>query len=490
MSAVTVQEFNLTVKTGEAAAEIFIIDGQYNRIASGSGEEAIFRLATGLYAVKVRAGNECQEQPVAIFKDETVIFKPIRFSSPAPLEGTSKTHEYHIGNAEGHSHKIHCVIGKGSQVYVFVRDYTSKVKSPDIETLKYTPALGLSLRNTQGEVLVNFEETSNKEISGDPWAACNVELNPGIFQLALETADGNVLEQTIVAAPGWQTQIFLLLRNYGLKNKDLRADLSGASIFMSPLGTGFKSQNSDSKNPMELNYRLTELASQALVNNRQRLSEKLTNEVLNGKFNNPMLGIYGAHLMMNNSEYDKDLLAVVIENLRSLFQMPHPDVEAIALKSKTGSTYTFDVPPMLRNSWAYILEASVDQPQLVMENSLASQVAGSSWGEGLWLVWSRTGKQMENTNQILLEQLKKMKQLGNESAESANPAPDQVMSKKASTSYFEHADVFSMPQSAGAEMSSADAPLEMNEQQILHMVQSLGVPRSRLNAMLKSINQE
>jgi hypothetical protein len=370
MSIDQTKKFKLSVKTNDEAAEIFIIDSQFRRIEARTGESTDFTLQQGLYSVKVRTGSKCHEELIDLSQDEKVNFGPIAFSTPAPLEGTAKTHEYHVENAKSCSRKIHKKIGKGSWIFVFVRDWTSNTRSSKIKTLNRNTAKGLSLRNSQGQELVNLELSSNKEIKWDPWAACNIELNPGNYRLHLETAAGSVLEQAIVACQGWQTQVFLLQRNYGLKNRDLRADLSDAAIFMAKIKDGFKPQKPNTSQPEEPDFRLSELARQALLNDRRRLSENIIQQTIKRKFVNPMMGIYGAHLMLRNKEYDANLLKIVINNLRNLFETPHPDVEALALKVNIESSYVFDTPPMLRSSWAYVLEGSVQKPGLVPENSI------------------------------------------------------------------------------------------------------------------------
>ncbi len=446
------KKINLTVNSGDEGAEIFILDSQYKRIAVGTGPHMEFKLEPGVYTVKVRAGSDYREQAVVLYKNQKLDFEPIEFSAPAPIEGTGKTHEYHVGNAEVHSKKIHLSVGKGSQIYLFVRDWTSKKESPEIETLKRTPAKGLKLCDSKGKELVNLEMSSDKEIRWDPWAACNIEVKPGNYRLQLRTETGNILEQTIVASPRWQTQVFLLVRDYGFKKKDLRADISGASIFMARSGEGFKPQKRNTSHPEKPDLRLSELARQALLNDRSRLCENIIQQTIKRKFVNPMMGIYGAHLMLRNKEYDANLVKFVIDNLRNLFETPHPDVEALALKANIDSNYVFDTPPMLRSSWAYILEASCQKPGLVPENSIATQVTRNLWSEGIWLVWGRYGEQTDadkaDNDKILFDQLKKLTQLEASSIDTSNLAPDQLMAAKKTMPFDAgDADILSMPQS-------------------------------------------
>lgn len=358
------EKVSLTVNSGDDAAEVFLLDSQYKRIGAQNGRTIQFKIDPGVYIVKVRAGSDCQEKSVALYDDQNVDFEPIEFSTPAPIEGTAKTHEYHIGNAIAHSKKVHVKKGNGSQIYIFVRDWTSKTQSAEIKTLKRTPAKGLTLHNEQGKELVNLEKLSDEEVRWDPWAACNIELEPGFYCLSLTTANGDTLEQTIVASPGWQTQIFLLVRNYGYKKEDKRADLSNSAIFMARIGEGFKTQTHPN-NIDGTDFRLVELTRQALLNDRQRLSKSLLDQAVKRKFANPMMAIYSALLLLRYPDYDKGLIETVINNLRRLLGKSHPDVEALAIKAGIESNFVFRIPPMLRNSWVYVLEASMKQPDLV-----------------------------------------------------------------------------------------------------------------------------
>lgn len=450
-----------------------------------------------MYSVKVRVGSECKEKPVALFKDETVTFEPIVFSSPAPLEGTAKTHKFQTDHAETNSTEVHVRKGEGSQIYIFVRNWTEKTPSVTNKKLYPDAAIGLTLRSSKDEVLVDFgsPDVGSYSYDWDPWSACNVQLDPGAYCLCLKTYSGKILKQTIIASPGWQTQVFLLQRNYGFIKKDagenemdVRADLSNASIFMSRIGYGFQSSKpyEYSDNP---DFRLTEMARQALINNRHVLNKEVMSRMLSDKFGNPMLGIYGVHLLLLSEKADKSILPDIVNNLRGLLVQPHPDVEAIALKLNVASSYVFDTPPMLRLSWNYVIEASVKQPQLVPQDSLAATIAGKLCSGDPWLLWGYLGKQADNTT-ILFEQLKKLTELEEASIDTTNLAPDQLMSAKMDMPLeTANADTFSMPQIVDSDMQSIPPERSINDEKMLHMVQALGVPRSVLEVMLKSLDK-
>lgn len=380
MKASEQKKLNLEVETADESAEVFIIDGRFTVVARGIGLLNTFSLSPGIYTVKVRVGLESREEHVVLLnKSEKVQFLRIHFPSPAPLADTGKTHEHHIGAAVRECQNVHVNKGSGSSIFVFVRDWTSQAKLAAGGKPNSKPHRGLKLLDAQGKVFVDLETESVSDERGDAWAACNVQLNPGIYRLALELSSGDLVEQTLVASKGWQTQVFLLQRGYGENCSDRRADLMGASILLS--NSGF--------NPDDPRKRLVEAARLGLVNTRQVLPEHVINRILNGKFENPMLGIFGAHLLLVGKQLKLGLLDIVVTNLRRLLgENQHPDVEALALRLGTSKTsYIFEHPPMLRRSWWQIVEATIDKQELVPLNSMAARCAEHIWGEEPWLQW-------------------------------------------------------------------------------------------------------
>jgi hypothetical protein len=116
--------------------------------------------------------------------------------------------------------------------------------------------------------------------------------------------------------------------------------------------------------------------------------------MLNGKFENPMLGIFGAHLLLLKKQLKLNLLSIVVRNLRRLLgENQHPDVEALALRlGKNGTFYTFEHLPMLRRSWWQVVDATVDNEELVPLGSMAAKFADRVWGQEPWLQWMTSDK--------------------------------------------------------------------------------------------------
>jgi hypothetical protein len=136
--------------------------------------------------------------------------------------------------------------------------------------------------------------------------------------------------------------------------------------------------------------RWTAAARQALAAGRGDTApnREMMDALLGGKFENPMLGIYGGHLLALQPEPDRELLREVYANLCNLVG-PHPDVQAllIALRDPRAQELTYAEPPMLHASWSLVLRASTPKHDLRPDRSYSARIAASLWGGGAWLSW-------------------------------------------------------------------------------------------------------
>lgn len=390
----------ITLEAGDPTTEIFLIDSDLQLVAQSVGVLNVEQ-PSGLYQVKLRAGANSSEDLIKLGREPfRKTYAPLAFSSPAPLENTHKTHEFHRSSAEAQSKLEHVDKGSGSSIYVFARDWTAKVRGKATAPsggLYANPARGLTLVNMSGAELVNFEEQSKTELGWEPWAACNVCVDPGSYILRLKAPDGSIWERTLIASPNWQTQCFLLQRDYP---ESRGPDLAGATILMREKDLGFE--------PNRDELRLVELARLGLMNQRPILSNEVE-DLLTRKFENPLLGIFGAHLLLELEQtrgrvYEEGLLRHVVEKLRGLLNEPHPDVEALAWKAGVGDPkYRFETPPMLRRGWSLMTQASAQSREVIPPDSLSARIYDRLLAEEPWLVWC--GEQESDDESPMLETL-------------------------------------------------------------------------------------
>jgi hypothetical protein len=366
----------LTAVALDNAAEIFLIDSKLDRVARGIG-----RIDTsqppGVYKLKLRAGQATHEELVVLHEEPVHrVLDHLQIPSAAPLDRTAQSHEYHQRAALRESRKARVTLGAGASIFVFARDWTPQGAPPHSG---HHPAEKLALHAPDRALLVDFQQTSAVQLENDPWAACRVDLSPGPYRLAVTVATGDVFEMAVIALAGWQTQIFLLQRDDAKWGRGRRPDLASASVAMTR-------SHEFSKDAQE--NRLAELARLALVDGRQVISDEL-NQILHGKFGNPMLGIIGGHLLMRQKKPDLKALRIVVDNLRQVVfgGVPHPDVEALSLLLGDTPRCDFGVPPMLHAGWRIAVEHSLKKPALVPAGSWGARIATRVTNQAPWLIW-------------------------------------------------------------------------------------------------------
>jgi len=410
----TTGKVHLVVDAGDPTTEILVIDSHFQRVTEGvTGGHGRLEvdLDPGIYKVKFAAGFLAQEVYVALQAGSGPVVVPVpdlHFSAAAPIKETRTTQDYHEGSANKASKRIHCEVGIGSQLFVFVRDL-AKQGCNDCAT-------GLALHDLAGNLLVDFTRAGDRDVENpdtDHWVGCTVQLDPGAYRLRVQTpvvdASGNaeILEQIIVTSAGWQTQVFLLRRLFGSQGdcQTLRANLNEASMLMVPVGTGFQPERSG--------FREAELARQGLIKGRIVFEASELGRMVWRDNKNPMLGIYGAHQLLLSEKLepsDLDLLRNVTSALQGMIGA-HPDVIAldvfldnlsinVPVYQAPGYQTVYQAPPMLRSSWNILVDASAAHPEIVRAGSLASYVGDRIWGDGTWLVWQGSSIDTCNTQPV------------------------------------------------------------------------------------------
>jgi hypothetical protein len=499
---------HLTVKTVDPQSEIIVLDARGRFVDRALGPEHTFALERGIYRVKVLTGAEAEEKPVVLTEEpgEPLQFARAAFASPVPLVGTSTSHEYHVAAAVAESRHTHVKAGTGSSIFLLVRDWTPSGKSERRERIVSKPATGLSLYKIAGGAetkVADVAEAGTSSLELDAWSACTVDLDPGVYELRLALPTGVALHQSIVASPNWQTQAFIFMRGYAASESEpasatmeWRADLTGTSLLVAP-NKGFR--------PNEEILRLTELARVALATKNPVVSRNATRrlvpdelrQMVKQKCEDPMLGIYAAHLLLLESPFDAALFREVVRNLRALLILPHPDVEALALRADgEPPPPPFEWPPMLRRSWSLMVEASADRSDVISESLTDSMTAGLL-SEGPWHIWETrsTGlaegpqaRALSDVEQALAETLGVLKHVRRAYHESvaAGPAPAIARSGPETSGGQRRSRSLEVAPTAES-VQTPELTLELDDQKLRSIARQLSLPPAQLRVVLKKL---
>jgi len=384
----------LSVNAGHPAVRIEVVDSRFHTVAKGFGhmEEDLPR---GLYTVKFSAGDASIEEPVALYPnlaptEPVAPSEPLHVSAAMPLSKTSTSRDYHQSTATRISGSVAASIGGGANLMVFVRDLDRRGRT--------SPAVGLALLNEEGARVYDLADLA--ETSSDPkedaWAGSNIELDPGFYILRLDREDTVDIEMPVYAFEGWRTQLFATRKTQNRGQAVRRPDLAQANILMNRVDELYESEASQFFNmeeALETDLRLTELSRRALERGRSIASAEDMNAMLRGKWRDPMGGLLGAHVYALRSSPDLSLLEEVIDNLSNiLHDSTSPDLLALRCKLAmlSGNALpdgSVQYPPLLRQSWSFLTEASSHREELIPPDSLAANVAGRLWGNSAWMLW-------------------------------------------------------------------------------------------------------
>jgi hypothetical protein len=388
----------LSIHAGDAGTEIFLVDSHFAVIASGVGVLDT-KVVPGLYKVRYRAGGTIRDeliqiQPTHAMTGVRITGTPIDFASPVPLPDTkTPTDAYEVAWQESQREPAQR-IGQGARLFLLLRDPGD---SPRGASTHY-PWNGVVLTDQHGKLLWDLQATPQNRMASIE--SFNAELDPGTYLLCVDTVLYGRQEMAFTLCEGWQTQVVLASRSWlrwmrGKPRWVRRIDLSDAAIFMFPCGIvpGIAAPQ----------LRLAELARQAFIQGRPTVAPAVLQAMLHEKFFDPMLGIFAAHILLQEAEPNRPLLNEVIDNLVRLIP-GHPDVMALRCLCDPTETLPlvlleFSTPPLLLASWRTIAEHSIDQPGLVPQGSLAERIAFLQPGGGPWLTWRRSRQRWSTPRQ-------------------------------------------------------------------------------------------
>ncbi len=356
--------FTLDVVAANPAASVAVLDYQFNRIVSATGAVHV-RDMSGVYKVRVELGRD-----ITTISDEVLLLD--RNHAPAPIiPSTVPTPESDLDSASAASARRGAFTGPAAgkaAISLVTRAWTAVEATEAAGRSVPHPMQGLRLVTSAGRSVANLtQDTVDEQATDGPLAVWERELKPGAYFVRQALPGGRTYEGCVVASPDWVTQITIRLPDP--TSVGLAAPLGAigdAAVSMRRTG---QTSDPDQRETVEA-------ARMALSQGRNLFAEgrgTQLRELLLDKYNDPVAGIIGCHLLLRAlaSQPDPTLQAhydQAVTNLRDLLGTDQPDVEALSLKcadENLRATRPFIVPPMFSHSWQLISEASYDRPELV-----------------------------------------------------------------------------------------------------------------------------
>ena len=377
------------VAAGNPAATISVISSALERVKTGTGSVSD-TLPAGVYKIRVEVGRSvnalteeivCLDQPI----NRTVGSPAV--ASPAPIPGTAQTHEFHMDPFTD------AAAGKGpvadikSGVYVMARYWTPPSAGQPLVFPDPFEGIELIETSTQQAIDLKSRVVKRDSLGQDPVSYAAGVASPGEYVLRQILTGGRVLDMSLMVCPGWLTQV-VIQRDTPLSS-DPRSALGEpgqVAVFMR--------RKNDTSTQFDA---VLETARTALAQNRNMFAVERggyeLEALLTAKFENPIAGIIGAHLLLiaQDHEFSSDRAAIfdqVVENLRALVRIPHPDVEALSLRASEPlrTREGFRTPPLFHRSWRLMVDATAANPGLI-DAELWGRVHAST-GLGGYFAWA------------------------------------------------------------------------------------------------------
>jgi hypothetical protein len=372
--------FQLTIDPGDLSADIRLIGDGFRSVDTGAGSLTL-KLPFGLYQMRIQIGRQVVEKVILLDSDWP---KPVKvlaadqlpalpeITSAAPLPFTRASHEYQQDAARQSLTRVDVTAGAGAELMVMARAFSESGNADPAAR----PWDGVAVLDASGKLVADLATTGQHASGGDPAGVCAVALSPGAYVLKYSLGSGNVAQSLIVPPGGWRLEAYLLRK----LDAHQGATRPRITFLMRQLGAPWGTQED-----LELAK-----ATVALADERPMLNAELF-DLLTKKFQNPLAGILGGHLLLlGHEDRPPEALNEVVRNLQQLVGLEHPDVQALSLACSDASLRKrtpVSAAPMFERSWRMLTKASQKDPQLV-PLALWQQVHAAFSASPPFLSWS------------------------------------------------------------------------------------------------------
>jgi len=354
----------LVVTAGSPLAEIFIIDQDFALVDRSVGDFNA-ELPAGVYKVKAKLADAATERLILLQDDATLdISRDLIVRSAVPLAEASTNRpldSLQVPEDRGASR-----VDNRAEILMMTRSDTIAG-----DTSARPPRI--SLLSTDGKRIASLEPNS---LGLDHQSSTIIQVDPGPYFARREDRFGDAAEQCLYALNGWQTQLFTS-EEPGEEDEIGRIRVS---VLMSR----------DGFDPSDPELHTVEEARTALAEERKIATAELGQ--LCETTENPMLALFGAHLMLiardtelreseqrETGRLDRDAVTApvqfdqtsfdrIVDRLSVALGPEHADVVALATQRTNQSLdalHPISAPPMLWRSWILLIAASNEVPRLV-----------------------------------------------------------------------------------------------------------------------------
>lgn len=415
-------------------AEIHVFGGGLDRRAYGVGQVDT-RLAEGLYKIRSVRGGAAVERLVDL-QDDTQLYltaEPVTAIAPVgPVYGQWSAEIEALAREAIDAAAADRPPGDGSTILLMAHRDAEGLADPLAEAILYR-WLEMHVRAKAGDA------GRERLIGTEWWSAWAVVVEPGCYQIEF---GGGALRQALLAVPGYDTRVFI--RRSGpravpvLPAADLKelaaqvGDHTSANAAPSSVRTEISVQMAEPRSDIFYrdHFETIEVARQALETERPIMVQpQLVDQLLHGKWGNPVMGLMGAHLFLAGLERDRDpgegtssrpvdlhdqvrsraaeTLHTVLKNLDEVFTQNSgalpSDLVALHLRARpfTGDTQDFGTisePPLFWASWEALLRHSLPQGPVAISRQLYSRVA-RAYPAGPYFAW-RSGPRLSIERQM------------------------------------------------------------------------------------------
>lgn len=366
------KHFKLAADPDDPTAKIRVIANDFSILESQAGILAA-ELVYGLYKLQVKIGRQIIEQVLLLDGDfSPPVVQPgdaprpgalnlPAITSAAPLPKTATTDEIEINavRTANDAAADKTIAGGGGHLMLMARVW----RRDRSQVLASSPWDGITLVNRNGELIADLGKEGS-DTTQDGYRTLSLALPAGMYFLRRSGLGGHPIEQSLVIPaagpnePRWRLEAYIL--NKQQPAGDEATSRPVFSVLMRRQGQSWNQKNDT----------ILEKARVALADEKRILNGSL-NDLLVLKFENPLAGIIGGHLLLIQARLDArqlGLLDTVVRNLRALVGNDHPDVEALSLRCPNKSLRTkrpLSGPPMFEASWRLAIVESQSDSKII-----------------------------------------------------------------------------------------------------------------------------